>query len=295
MLELAPDTTEAFRRDGAAVLRGPFKDWVEVLRAGIARNMAEPSADVRIYQGQNGAGRFFGDYCNWDRIPEYKDFIFNSEASRIGRQLMGSKSVRLFHEHVLVKEAGADVPTPWHQDQPYYCVDGSKTVSLWIPLDHVPRERTLEFVGGSHSWGKFFRPERFNKTALNENDGLEPVPDIDGNRSGFNILGWELEPGDAVAFNYMTLHGAPGNNSQAEQRRAFSLRLIGDDVRYARREGVNTSPPHLSGTRSHRPTSWTRDYCWPRFRRCGSGEKNPHPPVGTFSHGFATGEGAGSV
>ena len=238
-----PETIEAFRRDGACVLRGVFADWVDTLRAGVAANLANPSADVRIYQGKEGSGRFVGDYCNWDRIPQYRDFIFNSQAAQIGRALMGSKTVRLFHEHVLVKEPGADVPTPWHQDQPYYCVDGSQTVSLWIPLDPVPRERTLEFVGGSHAWGKQFRPERFNKTALNENDGLEPVPDIDGNREHYNILGWALQPGDAVAFNYMTLHGAPANKSKAEQRRAFSLRLLGDDVRYARREGINTSPP----------------------------------------------------
>mgnify|MGYP000402576292 CR=1 FL=1 len=128
--------------------------------------------------------------------------------------------------HVLVKEPGADVPTPWHQDQPYYCVDGTDTVSLWIPLDSVPRERTLEFVAGSHKSGKYYRPERFNKTALNENDGLEPVPDIDNNRDKFNVLGWALEPGDAVAFNYLTLHGAPANKSKVDQRRAFSLRLI---------------------------------------------------------------------
>lgn len=248
---LSPDIIEAFARDGATVLRGVFGDWVKTLRAGIARNLAEPSADVKIYQGKNGSGRFVGDYCNWDRIPEYKDFIFNSDAAAIGRQLMGSKTVRLFHEHVLVKEAGADVPTPWHQDQPYYCVDGNDTVSLWIPLDHVPRDRTLEFVGGSHRWGKYFRPERFNRTALNENDGLEPVPDIDGNREQYDILGWALEPGDAVAFNYMTLHGAPANTSPVEQRRAFSLRLVGDDVRFARREGINTSPPFRGVTLKH--------------------------------------------
>lgn len=243
MTELHRDTIEAFRRDGAVALRGLFKDWVEILRAGIARNMAEPSADVRIYQGRDGGGRFFGDYCNWNRIPEYRDFIFNSGAADIGRQLMGTKTVRLFHEHVLVKEPGADVATPWHQDQPYYCVDGSDTVSIWIPLDCVPRERTLEFVGGSHLWGKYYRPERFDKTPLNEGDGLEPVPDIDGNRGKYDVLGWALEPGDAVAFNYMTLHGAPANTSKSEQRRAFSLRLLGDNARYARREGIKTSPP----------------------------------------------------
>jgi ectoine hydroxylase-related dioxygenase (phytanoyl-CoA dioxygenase family) len=243
MVKLSDDTTAAFRRDGVAVLRGAFGDWVETLRRGVARNMAEPGPDVKIYQGEKGGGRFFGDYCNWNRIPEYRDFIFNSPAANIGRQLMGTRAVRLFHEHLLVKEASADVATPWHQDQPYYCVDGNDTVSLWIPLDAVPRERTLEFVAGSHLWGKYFRPERFNRTPLNADDGLEPVPDINGAREQYAIAGWALGPGDAVAFNFKTLHGAPANTSPSDQRRAFSLRLIGDDVRFARRAGIVTSPP----------------------------------------------------
>lgn len=251
MTALSAQTVDSFRHDGVCVLRGVFADWIETLRAGVARNLASPSADVRIYQGSNGSGRFIGDYCNWHRIPEYRDFIFHSDAAAIGRMLMGTRTVRLFHEHVLVKEPGADVPTPWHQDQPYYCVDGADTVSLWIPLDPVPRERTLEFVAGSHRWGRYFRPERFNRTALNENDGLEPVPDIDGNRNSYMIRGWALEPGDCVAFSFMTLHGAPANMSRAEQRRAFSLRLIGDDVRFARREGIVTSPPFRAVTLAH--------------------------------------------
>ena len=77
------------------------------------------------------------------------------------------------------------------------------------------------------------------------------MPDIDGNRDKFNVLGWALEPGDAVAFNYLTLHGAPANPSKVEQRRAFSLRLMGDNVRYARREGINTSPPFRGVTLAH--------------------------------------------
>ena len=136
---------------------------------------------------------------------------------------MGSRSVRLFHEHVLVKEPDSDVPTPWHHDQPYYSVDGTQTCSLWIPLDSVPRDTVPEFVAGSHQWGHWFRPDRFNKTALNADDGLEPVPDIDGERGRYNILGWAMEPGDAVAFNYLTLHGAPANRQAANRRRAFSL------------------------------------------------------------------------
>jgi ectoine hydroxylase-related dioxygenase (phytanoyl-CoA dioxygenase family) len=237
----------SFRDDGVTVLRGVFADWVDQLRAGIARNMREPDPGARIYKG-DGGGRFFIDYCNWQRIPEYREFIFKSPAAQIGAELMDSKTVQLFHEHVLVKEAQSGIATPWHQDMPYYCVDGPKTVSLWIPLDDVPRERTLEFIAGSHKWGKFYRPQRFDGKALNENDGLEDIPDIEANREAFNILGWDLAPGDAVAFDYRTVHGAPANNSASAQRRAFSLRLVGDQTRFVRREGIVTSPPFTEVT-----------------------------------------------
>jgi len=239
---------EDFERDGVVRLTGLFGDWMEVLRAGVARNLAEPSADVRIYQG--AGGRFVGDYCNWARIPEFRDFIFNSNAAEFARQLMRSRTVRLFHEHVLVKEPGADIPTPWHHDQPYYNVDGAQNVSLWIPLDTVPRETCPQYVAGSHRWGRWFRPERFNRTALYEDDGLEPVPDIDGNPNEYKILNWDLEPGDAIAFHYLTLHGAPGNSSAQRARRAFSLRLVGDDATFARRKGM-TSPPFREVRLSH--------------------------------------------
>lgn len=55
------------------------------------------------------------------------------------------------------------------------------------------------------------------------------------------IREWAMEPGDAVAFNFGILHGARGNDSH-QRRRAFSLRLVGDDARYVERLGP-TSPP----------------------------------------------------
>lgn len=66
-----------------------------------------------------------------------------------------------------------------------------------------------------------------------------PVPDPDA--GGMDIREYVMEPGDAVAFNYKTLHGARGNDSDL-RRRAFSLRLLGDDARYVERPGP-TSPP----------------------------------------------------
>jgi len=50
-----------------------------------------------------------------------------------------------------------------------------------------------------------------------------------------------MQPGDAVAFHYRTVHGARGNMATT-RRRALSLRYVGDDARYVERPG-RTSPP----------------------------------------------------
>ena len=164
---------------------------------------------------------------------------------------MGEGCVQLFHEHVLVKEAATDVTTPWHQDAPYYSVQAQKTLSLWIPLDEIPRERTLEFIGGSHLTGAEYQPQRFNGHALNEGDGLPVLPDYDSDRAAHNIMGWAVSPGDAVAFDFRVVHGAPANDSPSVQRRAFSLRLVGEGATFVRHQDKVTSPPFPGVTLKH--------------------------------------------
>ena len=47
-----------FKAKGVKVLRGVFTDWVEILRAGVDANMADPDPNARIYKGENGGGQF---------------------------------------------------------------------------------------------------------------------------------------------------------------------------------------------------------------------------------------------
>jgi ectoine hydroxylase-related dioxygenase (phytanoyl-CoA dioxygenase family) len=152
---------------------------------------------------------------------------------------MGSRHVRLFHDHVLVKEPGTRQATPWHQDQPYYNVEGSQNCSMWMPVDPVDRESTVEFVAGSHR-GPWLMPRRFmdREAKWFPEGSLADLPDIEADRGSFEILAWELEPGDAVFFHMLTLHAAGG---ATRRRRAFSVRFLGDDATHAPRPW-KTSP-----------------------------------------------------
>ena len=244
---------EEFQQQGVTVLRGVFADWIDTLRRGVERNLAEPGPYTKRYTPEGGSGRFFGDYCNWQRIAEYEDFVRNSPAGAIAGQLMRSTHARFFHEHVLVKEPGTEERTPWHHDQPYYGVDATKSCSLWIPLDAVPEDTCIEFVAGSHRWGRQFLPRMFSgEDYIRCDDDHEPIPDFDNHREDYDIRTWAVEPGDAIAFHFLTVHGAPPNPSAKRRRRAFSARWVGDDATYAVRAGHTSPPfPELVGRLAH--------------------------------------------
>lgn len=237
---ITPEHVESYQRDGVVLIRGLFAGQVELLRAGVAANMEAPGPYASNNEKAGQTGRFFDDYCNWTRIPQFQQAVEQSPAAEVAADLMQSSSVQMFHDHVLVKEPGTSMATPWHQDGPYYFVEGQQTVSFWSPLDPV-KEATLRCVAGSHKWEKEVLPTRWvSESDFFPDEGqYMAVPDPDA--EGMTVLEYEMQPGDAVAFNYRTLHGSRGNTSTS-RRRAFSLRLVGDDARYVERPGP-TSPP----------------------------------------------------
>ncbi len=234
------DQIDAFRRDGVVMLPGIMADWVEVMCAGFERNLAEPGE----YANENGVreGRFFDDYVNWQRMPEFERVVRESPAAEIAATIMQSQRPQFFHDHVLLKAPGTPTPTPWHQDGPYYFVEGEQTVSFWMPLDPV-EEASLRFIAGSHRWDKPVRPVTWSDDSdfyKGAHDWIE-VPDPDRDPEGFEVLEWPMQPGDVVLFDFRMVHGARGNFSD-RARRALSLRWVGGDAHYVERPG-RTSPP----------------------------------------------------
>ncbi len=232
-----------YARDGAVVVRGLFTDdEIDLLREGIDANIASPSPRSIVASQPDDPGWFMEDFCNWQENTAYRRFIQETKLGAAAARLMQSRQVRLFHDHMLVKEPGTAQRTAWHQDQPFYNIDGRQNVSFWIPVDPVPKEWTLEFVAGSHL-GPWLMPRTFlTAEARWFPDGtLQEVPDIEADRDAHRILSWAIEPGDAVAFHMLTLHGAAGVQG-THRRRVFSVRVLGDDIVHAPRRW-KTSPP----------------------------------------------------
>lgn len=102
----------------------------------------------------------------------------------------------------------------------------------------------MEFVRGSHLDDVYYLPEVFggadNKSGqwAAEQRGVA-VPDIDADREGYDIVSFDMAPGDALIFSAWILHGARGNSSSTQDRVALSTRWLGDDVLWDPREGVD--------------------------------------------------------
>ena len=240
---LSDKIVKSYQENGVVLLKNIINNyWLEELSKGIIKNFKNPSKYKCVYEKNKDKELFYDDYCNWKRIIEYKRFIYDSNISVIAKELMRSKKVNLFHEHVLIKEVGSKKITPFHQDQSYYCVNGKDNCSIWIPMGKIKKNTCPEFVLKSHLWNKKFLPTKFfGNPYENKDKEFENIPNITENKKNYHLINWNLDPGDAIAFNFSTVHGAPENKSNYK-RSAFSIRFTGDDATYVKRKG-EMSPP----------------------------------------------------
>src|SRR6202034_320564 len=205
----------------------------------------------------------------WQDNADYRRFIFESALPETAGRLMRSTTLRLYHDHMLTKEPGTRQQTPWHQDQPYYNVERRQNVSFWIPVDPVNRESTLELVAGSHLGPWLMPRSSMDSQAKWFPEGtLADLPNIEAARDTFPILGWEMQPGDAVCFHMLTLHGARGVTGP-HRRRVFSVRFLGDDMTHAPRRWRTS--PEFPGLDAELPAGSPMNHplfpeVWPRRR-----------------------------
>lgn len=234
-IALAPEQVAAFRADGAIVLRNVFDmAAVERMRSMVAEVMATPGPLGADFA--HGKGKFFAEHFARLHHDGMTDLCVTPELARAAGDLMGSRKVWLAWDQVFVKEPHTPGESHWHQDQPYAWVDGDLNVSFWISLDHVTKQSgAVQFVRGSHRWGKYFEPKSFDPTRNYAAGDYEPMPDIEGNPDKYEVLHWDTAPGDVLAFHLAAVHYAGGNHSD-HTRRAISLRYAGDGAHYAVRK-----------------------------------------------------------
>jgi ectoine hydroxylase-related dioxygenase (phytanoyl-CoA dioxygenase family) len=224
-----------YDEDGVCCLRGVVSQrWIERLRDGFLESRAAPSPLSKTWRADAGPGCFFQDVFAWRRVPALRHFALESGIAREVAAILGSAQLRLYSDHVFVRDAGIEKETPWHQDESYCFVAGSQFCSVWLPLDPVGPDECLQLVRGSHRDGRLYSPVEFATKKTYAGAAGAGVPALDpglGRAASDHILTWNMQLGDCLVFSARTLHGSTALASSGP-RRAYVTRWVGDDARY---------------------------------------------------------------
>ena len=245
---------ETYHRDGVLKLSGMFdKDWIEILNKGLDANIETPTRRSRLWYKDTSGRSMFYDHTAWQGIEEYRKFIFNSPAAQICGRLTGSTTINFFFDSVFVRSAGTQFETPWHQDEPYWSVEGYDACSLWMPLVPVKQKSSLSFVPGSHRLKTVFKQYNFGDLNPVRKKNVDQVdfsdiaeqefPDINADPERFGVGSWDMQPGDCIVFNGRTMHGGSGKLDGDCDLRVFTTKWVGDDVRIKFRD-CGMDPDH---------------------------------------------------
>jgi ectoine hydroxylase-related dioxygenase (phytanoyl-CoA dioxygenase family) len=246
------DARTSYAEDGVVLLRDALDPpALAAAEAAYDWSLANPGpAASRLPQAE---GVFLNDLFNPRCLEGYREMLLASPLPALIADVWGSGDVWFFYEQVFLKEGGETRRTPWHQDSSYLGVAGRDLAVAWITFEPTRREDSLEFVRASHR-GELYNTSRFelgNDTApINPHADLPQLPDIEADRTAWDIVSFATEPGDVVLFHPAMLHGGAPTHP-GTRRRTLTLRFFGADAVYDRREGAGG--PNVAGLRNGDP------------------------------------------
>ena len=244
-----------YQRDGALLIKGVLSEAeLHMLERGVEEAHTAPGTRFTKVQSPEGQGETLLEMFPSLHCPSLQDLLRTSVVPEIAGRLMGSPSAQLILDQTFYKEQGFINPTPWHQDTPFLRVRGNDMVRIWLTCDISPRDLTVQVVRGSHRWNVVYdtstaQSARVVTTGEGKeftfegigNEAAPVVPDVTQYRESFDILSWDVEPGDALVFNGNVLHGADGRLNHPTKRRAFTSMWGGPELRYHQPTG-NATP-----------------------------------------------------
>ncbi|MEZ4905306.1 MAG: phytanoyl-CoA dioxygenase family protein [Spirosomataceae bacterium] len=198
----------AYQINGNVLLKNILLEEEMKLYRPVILDAAERyNTEKRKIEERDTYGKAFLQIMNlWEVDEHVRKFTLAKRFAQIAADLMGVKNVRLYHDQALFKEAGGG-HTPWHQDQYYWPLSTSKTITMWMPLVDINIEMgMLTFANGSQELGYL--------GDLAISDTSEEVLSDLVRKKGYAISRAQtMQAGDATWHSGWMLHCAPGNLS----------------------------------------------------------------------------------
>ena len=246
-----------YRRDGVVVLKGVLgADDLRLLEQGVEEAYADPGKRSSTVRSPDGRGETLVETSPSLRSAALRAFRESGVPAEIAGRVMRVPQSQLVFEQIFYKARGRIVPTPWHQDTPFLRVRGDDMCRVWLTCDVSPADITVQMVRGSHRWNVVYSADTGERSPVVRTDerpdynfeglgdpGLPLPPDVDRHRDSFDILSFDVEPGDALVFQGNMLHGAAGRDFHDSPRRAFVTMWGGPDLRYHEPRGKAFPPP----------------------------------------------------
>jgi len=178
-----------------------------------------------------GTGDLYYKVLN-QRVNTWRDhggmarFVLSRRFAEAAKQLSGASGVRLFHDHALLKMPRDSKPTPWHQDWPYWPMNETGALSIWIALDDVDENNgCMMFVPKSQ------RLKNLKSINLVEPEDLfadENAAGVDRNTAAIV----RMKAGSCTFHDGLTFHYAHANESD-RPRRALAIIYMPDGTTYS--------------------------------------------------------------
>jgi ectoine hydroxylase-related dioxygenase (phytanoyl-CoA dioxygenase family) len=217
---------EAFAVDGAVAVRGLLADhWIESLREAmptILERSYDPLARSQLKREGGAAATVVQSDGMWRDCAPFRRVLFESPIGAVAASVLRSTTVRVYEDLMLYRQAGVENGAPgWHRDAPYWPVTGGQLVNAWFSLETVTADTgAIRIVAGSQ---------------LDTDDVAKATLSLDGEPDDARVLTFEAEPGDVILFHPRALHSGYGS-APDRPRRTFTIRFMGDDVRWRPRQ-----------------------------------------------------------